>query len=71
MGAPSGAEKYVVERAAGVVRGEGADDRLACCLADIPDKQAAALIAMESLGQRTSYFERGLNRVCPLKHAGG
>ena len=58
----------VVERAAGVLRDEGADNRLVCCLADIPDKQAAALVAMESLNQRTSYSERGLDRVCFLKH---
>ena len=51
---------YVRGRAMEVVRGGGAD-HLARCLANIPDKQAAALITVESLGLRTSYLERALD----------
>ena len=36
-------------------------DRPATCLANMPDKQAAAFIAIESLGQRASYLERALD----------
>ena len=47
----------------------GARTTLARCLANMPDKQAAALITVESLGQRTSYTSKGLwTRGCPLKH---
>ena len=56
VGVPIGTDEYVLDRAMEVVRDEGAD-RLARCLANMPDKQAAALIAIESLGQRTSYLE--------------
>ena len=60
VGIPSGTGEYVRGRAMEVVRGGGAD-RLVRCLANMPDKQAAALIAVESLGQRTSYLERALD----------
>ena len=40
---------------------DGGADHLARCLASVPDKQAAALITVESLGQRTSYLERALD----------
>ena len=53
LGVPIGADEYVLERAMEIVRYGGAD-RLSCCLANMLDKQAAALIAIESLGQRTS-----------------
>ena len=53
VGVPIGADEYVLERAMEIVRYGGAD-RLSCCLANMLDKQAAALIAIESLGQRTS-----------------
>ena len=50
LGVPIGTAEYVFERAMEVVRDGGAD-RLAHCLAHVP----AALLAIESLGQRTSY----------------
>ena len=37
-------------------------DYLARCLADMPERQAAALIAIESFRQRTSYLERALEK---------
>ena len=58
VGVPIGTDEYVLDRAMEVVRDGGAD-RLARCLANMPDKQAAALIAIESLG--TSYLERALD----------
>lgn len=51
---PIGTEEHVVGRAVGVVRDGGADC-LARCLVDMPDKQAAVLIAVEPLWQRTNY----------------
>ena len=60
VGVPIGTEKYVRGREMEVVRDGGAD-RLARRLATMPDKQAAALIAVESLGQRTSYLEKTLD----------
>ena len=63
----SRSDEYVLDRAMEVVRDGGAD-RLARCLANMPDKQAAALIAIESLGQRTSYLESLWTRGCPSKH---
>ena len=63
---PIGTDKYVLDRAMEVVRDGGAD-RLARCLANMPDKQAAALIAIESLGQRTSYLERALDMRLSLE----
>ena len=55
VGVPIGTEEYVRGRSMEVVRDGGAD-HLAHCLANLPDKQAAALITVESLGQRTSYL---------------
>ena len=49
VGAPIGTDEYVLERAMEVVKDGGAD-RLAPCPANMPDKQAAALIDIESLG---------------------
>ncbi|CAM9984463.1 unnamed protein product [Laminaria digitata] len=60
VGVPIGTEEYVRGRGMEVVRDRGAN-RLARCLANIPDKQAAPLIAVESLGQRTSYLARALD----------
>ena len=60
------ARTILVDRAMGVVRDGGAD-HLARCLANMPDKQAAALIAIESLGQRTSYLERALGTRLSLE----
>ena len=59
VGVPIGTDEYVLERASEVVRDGGAD-RLARCLANMSDKQAAALIANDSQRQRTSYLERAL-----------
>ena len=56
MGVPIGTEEYVLERALEVVR-------LARCLANMTNKQAAAFITVESLGQRTSYLQRTLDTV--------
>ena len=50
----------MLERATKVVKDGGAD-RLARCLANMPDKQAATLIAIESLERRTSYLQRTLD----------
>ena len=63
---PIGTDEYVLDRAMEVVRDGGAD-RLARCLAHMPDKQAAALIAIESLGQRASYLERALDTRLSLE----
>ena len=60
LGVPIGTKEYVRGRAMEVVRDGGAD-HLARCLANMHDKQAAALITVESLRQRTSYFERALD----------
>ena len=59
VGVPIGTEWYVRGRTIEVVRGGGAG-RFARCLASMPDKRAAALIAVESLGRRTSYLGRAL-----------
>lgn len=45
-GVPMGTDEYVLERAMGVTRDGGAK-RLARCLADMPNKEAATLIAIE------------------------
>ena len=66
VGVPIGTDEYVLDRAMEVVRDGGAD-RLARCLAHMPDKQAAALIAIESLGQRASYLERALDTRLSLE----
>lgn len=49
---PIGSVEYVVERAVGAGVRDGGDDRFARCLVDMPEKQAAALIAIGSLGQK-------------------
>ena len=53
-----------------IVRDGGAG-RLARCLANMPDKQMAALLATESLGQKTYYLGRLCILGCPSKHAEG
>ena len=63
---PIGTDECVLERAMGVVKDRGAD-HLARCLADMPDKQAAALSKIESLGQRTSYLEKALDTGVSLE----
>ena len=65
VGVPIGTGGYVLDRAIEVVRVGGAD-RLARCLTSMPDK-AAALIAIESPGQRTSYLERALDTGLSLE----
>ena len=70
VGVPIGTDECVLDRAIEVVTDGGADggaDRLARCLGSMPDKQAAALIAVESLGQRTSYLERDLDTRLSLE----
>ena len=59
VGVPIVTYEYVVERAREIVK-EGGTDHLARCLANMPHKQAAALIVIESLGQRTGYLEGAL-----------
>ena len=66
VGVSIGTDEYVLDRAIEVVRDRGAD-RLARFLASMPDKQAAALIAIESLGQRTSYLEKALDTGLSLE----
>ena len=60
VGVPIGTGEYVIDRAMEVVKDGGAGRR-SRCLAEIPDKQAAVLIVIESLGQRTSCLERADN----------
>ena len=66
VGVPIGTDEYVRYRTIEVVRDGGAD-RLERCLDSMPDKQAAALIAIESLGQRASYLERTLDTGLSLE----
>ena len=66
LGVPIGADEYVLERALEVVRDGGAE-RLARCIGNMPDKQAAALAITESLGQRTSYLESALDTRLSLE----
>ena len=66
VGVPIGTDEYVLERTLEVVRDGGAD-RYGRCLAFMPDTQAAVLIAIESLGQRTSYLERALDTGLSLE----
>ena len=66
MGVPIDMDEHVLDRAMEIVR-DGRADRVACCLASMPNTQAAALIAIESLGQRTSYLERALDTGLPLE----
>ena len=49
VGVPIGTDEYVLDRVTEVVRDGGADS-LARCLASMSDKQAAVIIAIESLG---------------------
>ena len=60
VGVPIGNDEYVLERAREIVK-ERATDHLERCLSNMPEKQAAALIVTESLGQRTGYLERALD----------
>ena len=66
MGVPIGTDEYVLVPALKVVRDGGAD-RLARCLASMPNKQGAALIAIESLAQRTCYLERAMDTGLSLE----
>ena len=66
VGVPIGTDEYVRDRAIEVVRDGGAD-RLTRCFASMPDKQAAVLVAIESLGQRTSCLERVLDTGLSLE----
>ena len=66
VGVPIGTDECVLERAMEVARNAGAG-RHARCLADMPDKQAVALIAIEYLGQRTSYLGRALDTGLSLE----
>ena len=66
VGVPIGTDENVLERALEVVRDGGAD-YLARCLGNMPDKQTSAIIAIASLGQRTSYLERALDTGLSLE----
>ncbi|CAN0409834.1 unnamed protein product, partial [Laminaria digitata] len=63
---PIRTEEYMRGRAMEVI-GDGGADCLARCLTNMLDKQAAALISVESLGQRTTYLERALDPRLPLE----
>lgn len=66
---PIGTDGRLMERAIQAAKdGGGAPD--ACVLPDIPDMHAAALITVESHGQRISYLKRGHESV-PRLLAGG
>ena len=66
VGVPTGNDEYVLERARKMAKEEDTD-HLARCLANMSDKQAAALIVTESLGQRTGYLEKTLGTVLLLE----
>ena len=66
VGVPIGTEECVLERTMDVMKDGGAD-HLARCLANMPDKQAAAFIDIEPLGQKTSYLERALDTGLSLE----
>ena len=66
VGVPIGTDEFMLERAVEVVKDGGAD-RLARCLAKLPEKQASILIAIESLGKRTSSLERALDTGLSLE----
>ena len=66
LSTPIGTEVSVRGRAREVVRDGGADP-LARCLANMPVKEAAALIDVEYRRQLTSYPERALDPGLPLK----
>lgn len=55
-----GTENYVRVQANGVAKDRGAD-RVADCLAIMPDTQAAELLGVEFLEHRISYLERTLD----------
>lgn len=61
-----GTNKYILQGAMGVV-GYESTDCLARSLADTPDKQAAALVAVEALWQRKNYLKRVLSTGLSLK----
>ena len=63
---PIGTDAYVLEQAMEVVR-DGRTDCLARSLANMPNKQASTLIAVESLGQKTIYLERALGTGLSLE----
>ena len=63
---PIGSDKYVLDRALGVVS-RGSADRLVRCLAIMPIKQAVALTVIESLGQTSTYLERALGTGLSLE----
>lgn len=65
-GIPIGTDEYVMDRAMEVVRDGGAY-HLARCLTDMPDRHAADLIAIESLGQRASYLKKDLDTRLSLR----
>ena len=65
VGVPIETDEYVLERSREIVK-EGGTDHLARCLDNLPDKQAAALIVVESLGQRTGDLERALDTELAL-----
>ena len=66
VGVPIGTDEYVLERAREIVE-KGDTDHLARCLTNMPDKLAAALIVIESLGQRTGYLKRALDTKLSLE----
>ena len=63
---PIGNDEYILERAKEIVK-KGGTDHLARCLANMPEKQAVALIVTESLGQKTVYLERALDTELSLE----
>ena len=62
VGVLTGTDEYVLERAMEVVRDGGAD-RLARCLASMPNKQGAALIAICLLYTSPSPRDRTRSRM--------
>ena len=70
VGVPIDTDEYVLERAREIAK-EGVTDHLARCLVNMPAKQVAALIVIESLGQRTGYLERALDTQLSLEASGG
>ncbi|CAM9314220.1 unnamed protein product, partial [Laminaria digitata] len=57
VGVPVGTDDFAIESAIEIVR-EGGAEQLARMLPRMPDKQAANLIAIGSMVQRTAYVER-------------
>lgn len=58
--------KNVLQRAMRVLNGGGANRRLGRCLTIMPGRQAAALVAIESFGQRR-YLEKALDTGVSLE----